>query len=141
MDITAEIITSFRTKYPAFSVEATWPDSVLTIALCEGDAESGGTRWGGYLDECSNLKQRGMFLFAAHWLTTTYPSGATDPAAQSGNANNTLISKSIGDESATFGAASLSDISQAGNGWLASTSYGQQFMRLRRRVGMGAKAL
>ena len=141
MDITAEIITAFRVKYPVFSVEATWPDSVLTTALCEGDAESGGTRWGGYLDECRNMKQRGMFLFAAHWLATTYPSGATDPTNQSGSANNTLTCKSVGDESATYGAATLSDVSQAGNGWLASTSYGQQFIRLRRRVGMGAQAV
>ena len=138
MDITAEIITAFRLKYPVFKTAATWPDPTLTTALCEGDAESGGKRWGDYLDDCHNLKQKGMFLYAAHWLKTTYPNGASDDEAQSGNANNTLTSKSVGDESASFGAATLSDISQAGDGWLASTSWGQQFMRLRKRVGMGA---
>ena len=141
MDITAEIITAFRSKYPIFTDAPTWPDSVLTMALCEGDAESGGTRWGAYEDDCHNLKQKGMFLYAAHWLATTYPKGATDLTAQSGSANNTLTSKSVGDESATFGAATLSDVSQAGEGWLASTAWGQQFMRLRKRVGMGALAV
>ena len=141
MDITAAIITSFRTAYPAFSVVADWPDSVVTIALCEGDAESGGKNWGEYVDECNNFKQRGMFLFTAHWLSTTYPNGASDTTAQSGGANNSLVSKSVGDESATFGAASVTDISDAGNGWLASTSWGQQFMRLRKRAGMGALAV
>ena len=52
-----------------------------------------------------------------------------------------LTSKSVGDESVTFGAATLSDISKSGDGWLASTSWGQQFMRLRKRVGMGAVAV
>ncbi len=141
MDITAAIITSFRTAYPAFSVLADWPDSVVTTALCEGDTESGGTRWGAYVDECNNFKQRGMFLFAAHWLATTYPTGASDTAAQSGGANNTVVSKSVGDESVTFGAASVANIGDAGNGWLASTSWGQQFIRLRKRAGMGAMAV
>ena len=138
MDITAAIITAFRAKHPAFSVSATWPDSVLTTALCEGDAESGGTRWGGYVDECNNLKQRGMFLFAAHWLSTTYPSGAVDVTAQSGSANNIVAAKSVGDESVTFAQPVITTL---GDGWLGSTSYGQQFIRLRRRVGMGAVAL
>lgn len=141
MDITAEIITAFRSKYPIFTDVPTWPDTTLTMALCEGDAESGGKRWGEYLDDCHNIKQKGMFLYAAHWLKTTYPNGATDLTAQSGNANNTVTSKSVGDESVTFGAATLSDVNQSGDGWLASTSWGQQFMRLRKRVGMGAIAV
>lgn len=141
MDITAEIITAFRTKVPVFSDIPTWPDLTVTTALCEGDAESGGSRWGGYVDDCHNLKQKGMFLYAAHWLTTTYPNGAAVLTAQSGKANNSITSKSVGDESVSFGSATLSDINQAGDGWLASTSWGQQFMRLRKRVGMGAMAV
>jgi hypothetical protein len=141
MDITAEIITSFRTAYPAFSDAATWPDATLTKALCEGDVETGGKNWGAYEDDCHNFKQRGMFLFAAHWLAVTYPKGATDPTTQSGSAKNTVTSKSVGDESVSFGAASVADIGDSGNGWLASTGFGQQFMRLRKRAGMGALGL
>lgn len=141
MDITAAIITSFRAAYPAFSVVATWPDATLTIALCEGDAESGGSGWGGYVDDCSNFKQRGMFLFAAHWLVTTYPKGATDSALMAATANNQVASKSVGDESVSYAVTAPSSVSDAGDGWLAATAYGQQFMRLRRRAGMGARAV
>jgi hypothetical protein len=139
ISITAEIITSFRTAYPAFSNVATWPDAVLTTALCDADAETGGSGWGAYSDECSNFKQRGMFLFAAHWLATTYPNGATDITAMNGGANQLVQSKSVGDESISY--ASISEGMSAGNAWLASTSFGQQFMRLRRRAGMGARAV
>ncbi len=141
MDITAAIITSFRTAYPAFSELATWPDSVVSMALCEGDAESGGKNWGGYEDDCHNFKQRGMFLFAAHWLASTYPSGAVDDSNMSGTAKNQVASKSVGDESVSYAVMAPSNIADAGDGWLASTSFGQQFMRLRRRAGMGALAV
>ncbi len=140
MVITDNIVVDFRTNFPLFGAVASYPDVTLVTALCEGDAETGGKRWGGYTDECHSLKQRGMFLYAAHWLATTYPKGAGDSSLQSGIAKNTVTSKSVGDESVSFGAATLSDISQAGEGWLASTSWGQQFIRLRKRVGMGAIA-
>lgn len=141
MDITAAIIASFRTAYPVFSESATYPDLVLTTALCEGDVESGGKNWGAYEDDCHNFKQRGMFLYAAHWLASNYPKGAGSGSTQSGSAKNTVTSKSVGDESVSFGAATVQNIGDAGNGWLASTGFGQQFMRLRKRAGMGALAL
>ncbi len=140
MNITAEIITSFRTAYPAFSDLTDWPDSVLTTSLCEGDAETGGTGWGGYSDDCHNFKQRGMFMFAAHWLATTYPKTASDDSNMNGGANQIVQSKSVGDESVSYTAISGGQMS-ADNTWLASTSFGQQFMRLRRRAGMGARAV
>lgn len=141
MDITAEIITAFRAAYPAFSVVATWPDSVVDMALCEGDAETGGSGWGGYVDECHNFKQRGMFMYAAHWLAATYPNGAVDDTAMSGTAKNQVASKSVGDESVSYAVVAPQNVSDAGQGWLASTAFGQQFMRLRRRAGMGARAV
>lgn len=141
MEITAAIITAFRLAYPAFSVLATWPDPVVSMALCEGDAESGGSGWGAYEDECHNFKQRGMFMFAAHWLAATYPKGAVDTTAQSGTAKNQVSQKSVGDESVSFAVMAPASISDAGSGWLASTAFGQQFMRLRKRAGMGARAV
>lgn len=137
MEITAEIITQFRTAYPQFANTTTWPDSVVTMALCEGDVETGGKGWGGYEDDCHNFKQRGMFLYAAHWLTVNYPMGGNSTANPSPTwAAN---SKSVGDESISYdtGASNLNP----GNAWLISTLYGQQFLRLRRRAGMGARAV
>ena len=141
MDITPEIIASFRAAYPAFSNTTTWPDSVVEMALCEGDAETGGRGWGAYEDDCHNFKQRGMFMYAAHWLASTYPKGASDDTAQSGTAKNQVASKSVGDESVSYAVTAPANISDAGNGWLASTAFGQQFMRLRKRAGMGARAV
>jgi hypothetical protein len=141
VDITAEIITAFRTAYPLFSNATAWPDSVLTMALCEGDAESGGKNWGGYVDDCHNFKQRGMFLYAAHWLVTTYPKGATDTSDQSAQSRNPISAKSVGDESVTYAVLAQTSATASGSGWLQSTSFGQQFTRLRKRAGMGALAV
>lgn len=138
MDITAEIIASFRTAKPEFSVLATWPDTVVTTALCEGDVETGSSRWGGYVDDCHNFKQRGMFLFAAHWLASTYPKGAADPTAVKPAARLNISGKSVGDESIQF---RITEIQSTGDDWLSTTIYGTQFLRLRRRAGMGAMAV
>lgn len=136
MDITAEIITSFRLAYPLLSNMTTWPDSIITIALTEGDAETGGSRWKGYVDEAGNLKQRGMFLFAAHWTVTGYPQGGDN--SQSAATKNQMSAKSVGDESTTY---NVPVVEFAGDSWLSSSQFGQQFMRLRKRVGMGSLAL
>ena len=81
MPITAAIIAAFRATYPQFSNTTIWPDSIVTQALCEGDSETGSSRWGAYEDECHNFKQRGMFFYAAHWLTVYYPRGGDQPPA------------------------------------------------------------
>ena len=140
MEITPEIIELFRTNYPEFSDDTTYPDAIVTQALCEGDAESGGCGWGVYDVDCHNFKQRGMFLYAAHWLFSRYPNGATAPSStvNQGSAFS-ANSKSVGDESVSFDAGS-NDIS-FGAAWLKSSMYGQQFLMLKGRAGMGARAV
>lgn len=141
MIITPEVIQSFRDKYPQFSDDIKWPDDVVTIALCEGDAETGGCRWGAYQDVCSNFKQRGMFAYAAHYLTVTYRGDASDDNKVSPGAKQNVASKSVGDESISYNVnKGLADLA-AGDEWLATTQYGQQYLRLRRRAGMGAIAV
>jgi hypothetical protein len=139
MDITTEIIDAFRAAYPEFSDVPTWPLNQVTKALCEGDVETGSTkRWGGYVDDCHNFKQRGMFLFAAHWLASTYPNGAADPAVVNPAARLNISGQSVGDESIQF---RITEIQSTGDDWLSTTIYGTQFLRLRRRAGMGAMAV
>ncbi len=138
VEITPEVITAFRTAYPAYDATA-YPDAVVTQSLCEGDSETGGNGWGEYEDDCRNFKQRGMFLYAAHWLATTYPTGAAT-GNMNGATNQVVQSKSVGDESVSFAATSGGTMS-TGDSWLASTSFGQQWLRLRRRAGMGARAV
>ena len=135
MDITAEMISAFRTKWNGtFSDGTKWTNDVVTAALCEGDAETGSERWGAYVDECHNFKQRGMFLFAAHWLSTTYRSqDVTDTVSSETRLN--VQTKSVGDESIGYRVPSMLDL---GDDWLSTSNYGVQFWRIRRRAGMGA---
>lgn len=142
MEITAEIIASFRAKLPQFADDTEYPDPVLTIALCEGDEEAGGSGWGSYEDECHNFKQRGMFAFAAHWLTVTYPSGASDASVVNPTPSWSVNGKSVGDMSITYsnGGSGTGGFSGEAS-WLMSTQYGQQFHRLRKQAGMGARCV
>jgi hypothetical protein len=68
-----------------------------------------------------------MYLYAAHVLVTTYPNGAADPADQSPYQRSRVQSKSVGDESISYAIASGYSI---GDEWLASSQFGQQFLRL-----------
>lgn len=125
----------FRVKYPMFDA-TNYPDSIVEQALCEGDAETGGKGWGGYVNECDNFKQRGQFLYAAHWLSVMYPTGVG--GSTPGNARNSVSGKSVGDESINY---SVPTPVSSGESWLSSTQFGQQFSRLRRRAAMGAVAV
>ena len=135
MDITQEMIDLFRVRFTAFADDSKWSDDTIMSALCEGDAETGGRGWGAYDTPCQNFKQRGMFLYAAHWIASTYPKGET---STSGGAKSGVSGKSVGDESITFNVAT---VTTQGDQWLASTGFGQQWIRLRRRAGMGARAV
>ena len=136
----AAMIASFRTRQPAFSDATKWPDSVVEQALCDGIMETNKRRWGVYKDECSNFRQRGIFLFAAHWLSLTYltQAGATDPSNINSSARLNLSGKSVGDESVQYRITAMQD---TGDDWLSTTHYGVQFYRLRRRAGIGAVAV
>lgn len=136
--IDAALIAAFRAEMKAFTDLIKWPDDIIEQALCEADAETGGKRWGVYEDECRNFKRRGLFYFAAHWLSVTYPNGATDPTVISPTARLNVSAKSVGDESITY---RVGGIQETEEDWLSLTNYGVQFLRLRRRCGMGALAV
>lgn len=139
VEITAEIITSFREDQPAFTDDIRWPDSVVRKALCEADQETGSSRWRAFEDICSNLKRRGMYYYAAHWLVVTYLTGdASDPSVISPVARLNVSAKSVGDESITYRVGAIQETEED---WLSLSNYGVQFLRLRRRVGMGALAV
>jgi len=138
MEITPAIITSFRANQPAFTDATKWPDDVVETALCEADAETGGRGWGVFDDVCQNFKRRGMFYYAAHWLAVTYLQGASDTSNISPTARLNVAAKSVADESITYRVGAIQDTE---NDWLSLTNYGVQFLRLRRRAGMGALAV
>jgi len=139
MEITQEIIDEFRVVYPEFSNTIDFTDAQINRALCKGDRETLSNRWGAYAD-CT-LKQDGLFSFGAHWLIlrlrqTNIVNGGGTPGAIA-----PTTSKTVGDESESFGVATAQNLTESGEAALASTSYGQEFMRLRRRAGMGAVAV
>lgn len=141
MDITTDVIVDFRTwplGMQAFSDTTKYPNSLIQYALCEADTETGSCRWGVYEAECHNLKQRGLFYYAAHWLSVYYPApnGINSDANQEARLN--VASKTVGDESISYRVPAMMQVS---DDWLTWSVYGQQYYRLRLRVGMGALAV
>lgn len=142
MDITPAIVADFRAYFNGqFGGKVddvfVWPDSTIEDVLCEADAETGGSGWGAFdIDDCHNFKKRGMYLFAAHWLTFFY--GDTPANGIGGIARLNTQSKQVGDESISYRVAAMMDV---GNDALTYTVYGQQFYRLRKRAGMGARVV
>ena len=137
MDITPEIVAEFRTNYSQFSNVTTWPDSIVTQALCEADVVTGSSRWGAYQNECHNIKQIGMFLYAAHWLSVYYPKGGDmppDPNPKWGWDSKTVRSQSI---SYATGSGKISPE----DAWLFSSVFGQQYYTWMRIVGLGGVAV
>lgn len=137
MDITPAIIEDFRNYFNGqFADCVVWRDEVLEDVLHEADAETGGSGWGSFEMAGDNFKRRGMYLFAAHWLVFFY--GENPMTGVDGIARLNTQSKSVGDESISYRVAAMMD---AGNDALTYTMYGQQFYRLRRRAGMGARVV
>lgn len=139
MDITSAIVADFRAtpSMMAFADSVKWPDAFIEEALCQADAETGSSRWGPFDTDCHNLKKRGMYLFAAAFMVNNYgDKGPTSTTA--GEARLNVASKSIGDESIAYRVPSMMEVS---DDWLTWSHYGQQYYRLRKRVGMGALAV
>lgn len=138
--ITPELIAAFRGSQLAFSDLRKWPDNVVQEAFCEAFPEVGGRGWGSLvIDDCQNFKRRGLFYFAAHWLSVTYTDrGAEDPSRINSTARLNVAAKSVGDESVQYRVTSMEPTA---TDWLTLTNYGVQFLRLRRRAAMGARAV
>lgn len=139
MLITPEMIAAFRSNpvFKAFADLVKWPDEYIVEALCEAGTETGSSRWGALELTCDNLKWRGMQYFAAHWLATNFATLGAGGTPNS-EARLNVAQKSVGDESIAYRVPQMMD---AGTDWLTYTNYGQQFYRLKKRAGMGAKAV
>ncbi|MGE4336224.1 MAG: DUF4054 domain-containing protein [Pigmentiphaga sp.] len=135
MEITAEIVTAFRTYYSEFADTAVWLDADVTRSLEEADDETG-ARWGVYKHR--SIKLRGMFAFAAHRLAM---GSLRRSVVENGGLASTpyaVSSKSVADESVSYAVPSPSVAEQIANGDLTLTVYGLEFLRLRKRAGAGA---
>lgn len=139
VDINADVVEAFRESMAAFTSDADWPFDIVEQALYEADAETGGKGWGTFKNEARNFKRRGMFYYAAHWLTTTYvDQTAADASNVSPSARLNVASKSVGDESVTY---RVGQMQSTEDDFLSLTNYGVQYLRLRKRAGMGARVV
>lgn len=140
MDITADVVSAFREFYPEFSDKDDWSDDLLTKHLRVADQETGSSRWGKYSkDPGPNFKAQGLFAYAAHRAVI---SNAAKRAVEAGGTPGSpaqVESKSVNDESVSYAVhRPESSAGAASAGDLPSTIYGQEFLRLRQRAGMGA---
>lgn len=140
MEITSRIVSDFRVYYPEFGDSAIWPDNEVVLALEEGDSETG-KRWLAYNARPASIKKRGLFAFAAHRLIMRRRQSGEDGKGGDAGAVYAISGKSVGDESTSFAVPSTSMEEQTVNGDLPMTSYGVEFLRLRRRAGTGATCL
>ena len=139
VDINADVVTAFRDSMAAFTSDADWPDDIVEQALHEADAETGGAGWGAFKNEPRNFKRRGMFYYAAHWLASTYvDQTAADASNISPSARLNVASKSVGDESVSYRVGAMQNTE---DDWLSLTNYGVQYLRLRKRAGIGARVV
>lgn len=138
MQITPEVVSDFRQYFNGqFSDAQKWSDALLKDVLCQADSETGVMEWGGYkLGDCHNFKRRGMYHFAAAYLSAFY--GGDPEGGIPTEARLNTFGKSVGDESIQYRVAAMMD---AGNDFLTYTVYGQEFYRMRKRAYRGARAV
>ena len=134
MIITDSTISQFRRNYPYFENANNWPKEQVELALAYSDEETGSSGWGSYIDNPRNLKQSGMFSWAAHWLVITYPVGASEPQDMSPVASNSVTSKSVGDESVSFAVYVPNSAEDMAKSWYTQTKWGQQFLQFKNRA-------
>lgn len=124
-----DLLSRFRNQHPEFNNGVDYPDSLVSRYVREAIEETGGSGWG-------SSRDLGVFYFTAHLIKMTYPSGIND--TRNSSPSKSIASKTVGDESVSYfqNSAAPGDV-QA----LSSTQYGQRFLALRRRAGMGARAV
>jgi hypothetical protein len=118
--------TDFKVRFPEF---VTIADARIQIFLDLSVLEVGEGAWG-------TLYEEGVFLLAAHQLQLDLnrQAGSTTGGASVSN----VESRSIGDVSVSFGSINSDSVSAT---WYNSTVYGQNYLRLKRRMGMGMVAV
>jgi hypothetical protein len=115
----------FKIRFPEFvSVD----DSRIQFWLDDAQLEVGEPAWG-------TLYEKGVMLLSAHLLSVDQSNSDED---ESGGATGNVTSRSVGDVSVSF-AKATSDSSS--DDWYLQTNYGSEYLRLKKRVGMGIVAI
>lgn len=109
----------FLLRYPEFEKTDTF---CIGLFLSDAQAEVSKVRWG-------KLYDRGLMALTAHLLKLS-----ADAEISGGVANRNLASESAGELSVSY-AAPVS--ANASDDFYQLTAYGQEYLRLRRLVGVG----
>lgn len=117
--------TDFKIRYPEFEEV---PDARIQFMLDDAALEVSEAAWGA-------LYEKGSMLLCAHLLSISQSNSDDD---DSGGDTGNVVSKSIGDVSVSFAKATSESSS---DDWYLSTSYGAEYLRLKKRVGMGIVAV
>ena len=117
--------TDFKIRFPEF---VAIPDARIQFWLDDAELEVSESAW-------DALYEKGSMSLAAHLLAIDISNNDED--GDSGGEGN-VASKSIGDVSVSFAKATVDDVS---DDWYLSTSYGTEYLRLKKRVGMGIMAV
>ena len=137
MTITDTIICNFRDYYPEFLDSGRFIDAMVKQALQSADQETGSTRWGSYTADPASLKARGLFAFARHTLVLRAAVRNAVSNSQVPTSADKVQSKSVASESISYAVPTPTFSESIATGDLSTTIYGQEFMRLRKRAGMG----
>ena len=119
-------VTSFRLRFPEFESNVEYPDARIQLFLDDAFEDIGPDelRWGEKFD-------RAHCYLSAHLLT----SGTTTEAGNTSSNAGAITSKSAGGVSVTR--SSLAKDLSIGDDFYLTTSYGQQFMRIRNSCFVG----
>lgn len=112
----------FKIRFPKFDEI---PDSRIQFFLDDAALEVGEGAW-------AELYEKGSMLLTAHMVQLDLNESDTDEDDSSDEGN--VASKSIGDVSVSFTKATVDDTS---DDWYLQTSYGADYLRLKKRIGMG----
>lgn len=116
----------FKIRFPEFEeIDNTRIQFFLNDAVLEVSESAWGT-----------LYEKGVMSLSAHLLSISQ-SNQEDDDSDDGETGN-ITSKSIGDVSYSFAKATSESSS---DDWYLQTSYGAEYLRLKKRVGMGIVAV
>lgn len=139
MEITTQIISDFRTYYPEFADDTVWTAPEVERALEAADDETGSSRWGSYQADPASFKARGLYAYAAHYASLMRAAKRATENGGIASAPAQAQSKTVGDESISYAIHTPESGARSDSvGGLNTTIYGQEFLRLRNRAGMGA---
>ena len=126
-------LTQFRTDFPEFTDTVKYTDAVLTFWSGFVETRLNVDRWAGALNY-------GVELATAHYVTLAVKDQINAAAGKvpGSSMQGAASSKSVGDVSVSYDTTSSLE-AEAGHWNL--TSYGRQFIRLARNIGMGGVQL